>query len=136
MAAPAAGPRVRLRPLLPAEAAQVAAWCPGYNGDAQELLAVLAGEELVGAVGYRLGEPAAGWCSIGLAVVAPDRRGFGLGSEAVRALEGLAVAAGARCFRALVPESLGLAFYFWLRLGYRPQDCRAGRMAMVRCPGG
>jgi len=134
--AQAQGGRVSLRPLFPHENAQVAAWCPGYNGPADELMAVLTAEGLAGAIGYRLVEPAPGWCTLSLAVVAPERRGFGLGSEAVRALEERLTAAGVRCFRALVPESLGLAFYFWLRLGYKPDDCRDGQMVMTRCSGG
>lgn len=130
---------MRLRPLLPHERPHLAIWCPGYNGaSSQELMAVvLADGELVGALGYRLHDPREGCCTLYLAVVAPERRGFGLGSEAVRALEGqLATNVGTRCFRALVPESMGLAFYFWLRLGYQPDGCREGQMTMLRCQGG
>ncbi|MCS7276612.1 MAG: GNAT family N-acetyltransferase [Dehalococcoidia bacterium] len=139
MEALAAAPRVRLRPLLPPERPQLAAWCPGYNrAAAQELVAVLlTNDQMVGVLGYGLNDPGEGCCTFHLAVIAPDRRGFGLGSEAVRALEGhLAATMGVRCFRALVPETMGLAFYFWLRLGYAPDACRQGQMSMVRCQGG
>jgi len=130
--APTAGPRVTLRPLLPHESDALHSWCPGYNGPSGELVAVLAGEALVGAIGYRDGEPAPDWCTFYLAVVRPERRGFGLGSEAVRAVEKSMAGPGQRHFRALVPLSMGLAFYFWLRLGYRPDGVMGEHMVMVR----
>ncbi len=128
-----AGLRAHLRPLHPHETCSVLSWCPGYNGSDAELMAILLGDDLIGAIGYRVGDPGPGCCTFYLAVVVPERRGFGLGSEAVRAMERSTEVQGCRLFRALVPVSMGLAFYFWLRLGYRPDRVEGQRMAMIRC---
>ncbi len=75
----------------------------------------------VGLLEYRLNRPTPGWCTVGFIAIEPARRGYGLGSEAVRAFEEAAEARGlARAFRAAVEPGNGLGFYFWLRLGYRP----------------
>lgn len=55
--------------------------------------------------------------TFGLVAMRDDLRGFGYGSEAVRLIE---TASRAKRFRAVVAKSIGLAFYFWLRQGYRP----------------
>ena len=53
--------------------------------------------------------------------VEPRLRGLGLDSEAVRLVENDAAKRGlAHRFWACVRHEDGLAFYFWLRLGYRP----------------
>jgi len=52
--------------------------------------------------------------------LAPERRGWGHGSEAVRLLEEQMAGEGVKRVRALVPVENGLALYFWLRLGYLP----------------
>jgi GNAT superfamily N-acetyltransferase len=74
------------------------------------------------------------WVEIG-----PERRRWGLGMDAVRVLEAEAVERwDVREVRAQVPVGIGLALYFWLRLGYRPlaveavDGPRAGNMVMVR----
>lgn len=68
-------------------------------------------------------------------------RGLGLGSEAARLLEGWSRGQGTLRCEVLVPKNLGLALYFWLRLGYRPahatdQEWRTGRdgdiISMIR----
>jgi ribosomal protein S18 acetylase RimI-like enzyme len=64
-------------------------------------------------------------------------RGWGHGSEAVRLLEVEAARRGATSARAEVPVGNGLALYFWLRSGYRPDERAAGaavgdRLTMVR----
>ncbi len=57
--------------------------------------------------------------TLGFILVAPELRGLGYGSKAVRALEAEALQLGlARRFRADVDMGNGLGFYFWLRLGY------------------
>lgn len=51
--------------------------------------------------------------------IAPERRGYGAGSEALALLlEGLP--RGVRRLRAWAPGTLGLAVYFWIRHGFRP----------------
>jgi hypothetical protein len=53
--------------------------------------------------------------------VEPRLRGLGLDSEAVRLMEDDALKRRmARRFRVGVHQNDGQAFYFWLRLGYRP----------------
>ncbi|GBD14529.1 hypothetical protein HRbin25_00404 [bacterium HR25] len=133
MASPAPVSRVELRPLGPGDRERLATWCPGLAAAGQEMLVgVWEGEELRGALGYRLGSPRGGWCTFTLAVIEPARRGYGLGSESVRRLEEEAERQGARAFQALAPLELGLAFYFWLRLGYRPLVPQGQAMPMVR----
>ncbi len=74
--------------------------------------------------------------------IAPEARGRGYGTEAVRLLERWAeTERGLRRFEASVPVDQGLALYFWLRLGYRPaaaaeavwrRDGEEGTISMVR----
>lgn len=47
-------------------------------------------------------------------------RGYGLGSEAARALVRAAATHGFERVRALAPPDRGLAVYFWFRMGLRP----------------
>jgi ribosomal protein S18 acetylase RimI-like enzyme len=77
-----------------------------------------------------------GWLDVRWIELAVEHRRWGLGAEAVRLLE---VEAGqkweASTVRAHVPRDVGLALYFWLRLGYRPEGDAGGEgdtMAMVR----
>jgi GNAT superfamily N-acetyltransferase len=68
---------------------------------------------------YRAGTPLPRAAKIEFLAVPPGRRRLGIGSRAALAIEkqlrrsvdGIYVA---------VPARLGLALYFWLRLGYRP----------------
>jgi len=122
--------RVSLRPLAPDEESILRRWCPRARGT---IMALDMGGELVGAVGYLARDAA---CEMTLAVVAPRWRGLGLGSEGVRALEEALAGRGVRRFRAHVPLEAGLAFYFWLRLGYRPLKVEDGAMVMAREVGG
>ena len=84
-----------------------------------ELLAITAGDDVVGLVDYRLHEPAESWQTI--VYIAVARRGFGYGSEAVRALEERAeTSQKITSFCAEVSPRNGLGLYFWLRAGYHP----------------
>jgi GNAT superfamily N-acetyltransferase len=47
-------------------------------------------------------------------------RGYGLGSEAARLVLDATAAAGFTHVRAWAPPDLGLAVYFWFRMGLRP----------------
>lgn len=76
-----------------------------------------ADSEAVGVIAHRVDEPEKGWLAFGLVVMQEGLRGFGYGSEAVRLIE---KRSNATRFRADLSKSIGLAFYFWLRQGYRP----------------
>jgi ribosomal protein S18 acetylase RimI-like enzyme len=54
-----------------------------------------------------------------LCVDAPAR-GYGLGSEAARLLREAAAESGFTTLRAAAPPDLGLAVYFWTRMGLHP----------------
>jgi ribosomal protein S18 acetylase RimI-like enzyme len=82
-----------------------------------------------------------GWLDVRWIELAVEHRRRGLGAEAVQLLEAEAAERwGVRGVRANVPRDVGLALYFWLRLGYRPEgisdrESGSGRrdtMGMVR----
>ena len=84
------------------------------------LISLAEGEAPVGLVAVREG-PDAKAATVAFIGIEPGMRYRGLGGEAALAIErrlrgGLAVD---RVY-APVPETRGLALYFWLRLGYRP----------------
>jgi GNAT superfamily N-acetyltransferase len=54
-----------------------------------------------------------------------SERGFGAGSESVVLLAQAARAAGCSAMESWAPASLGLAVYFWMRMGFRPRFGRA-----------
>ena len=59
--------------------------------------------------------------------LAVEHRRWGLGAEAVRLLEAEAAQRwDVKEVRAHVPREVGLALYFWLRLGYRPAGVEGG----------
>lgn len=131
--------RVRLRPIKRSDFTQIEGWyddalalAHAERGleqrfvDAKEsgcdLLAIEAhGGEIIGLLDYRLHEPAQNWQTIVYIGMATGRRGFGYGSEAVRALEAWAVKSHKiTSFMAEIAPQNGLALYFWLRVGYHP----------------
>jgi GNAT superfamily N-acetyltransferase len=57
---------------------------------------------------------------IGELCVDAPARGYGLGSEAARLLRDAAAEAGFTTLRATAPPDLGLAVYFWTRMGLHP----------------
>jgi hypothetical protein len=77
-----------------------------------------------------------GWLEMGWVELGMEWRRHGLAADAVRLLEDEAVRRwDVRGVRAEVPVGIGLALYFWLRLGYRPEEPVRGErdtMAMVR----
>lgn len=52
--------------------------------------------------------------------IEPVYRGYGAGSEAARLILDAAAAQGYSLARAWAPPDLGLAVYFWFRMGLRP----------------
>ena len=68
---------------------------------------------------YETDAPLPGCARIELLAVAPERRRLGTGGRAALALERRLARSMRRAY-VLVPSRIGLALYFWLRLGYRP----------------
>jgi GNAT superfamily N-acetyltransferase len=68
---------------------------------------------------YELHTPKRDAARIDLLAVAADKRRLGIGSRAALALEKRLARPAKRIYVA-VPARIGLALYFWLRLGYRP----------------
>ena len=125
----------RLRPLREADIEPLSAWLPLAASEAgcEHWGAADALWETVGRpntlvsgkpdiesfVAYELVAPRRDAAQIVLLAVTPDRRRLGIGQRTVLSLERRLTRSAARCF-VLVPARLGLALYFWLRLGYRP----------------
>ena len=70
-------------------------------------------------VAYDAGAPLPGCARIELLAVPPERRRLGMGGRAALALE-RRLARSMRRLYVRVPSRIGIALYFWLRLGYRP----------------
>jgi hypothetical protein len=68
---------------------------------------------------YDTDAPCAGAAQVRFLAVEPGARRLGAGGRAALALE-RKLKRSARAIYVLIPEHLGLALYFWLRLGYRP----------------
>ena len=82
-------------------------------------------------VAYALDTPARGAARVELLAVAPDKRRLGIAGRAALALEKRLARSTERIYVA-VPASIGLALYFWLRLGYRPLTQREWPEALER----
>lgn len=80
------------------------------------------GEE-VGRLCYALPEP--GILVIEALEVAPEFRGYGVGSEAAGLIVEGARSHGCTRVRALAPGRIGLSVYFWTRMGFRPLHGKA-----------
>ncbi len=70
-------------------------------------------------VTFTLEAPVSGAARIDLLAVASDKRRLGIGGRAAIALE-KRLARTTKQIYVAVPSTIGLALYFWLRLGYRP----------------
>ena len=120
-----------LRPLRTADIPSLATWLPRAAADAgcerwtrEDALRNAVGREGALAaddcfLAYQLGSPQPKTANVQLLAVAPGRRRLGTGSLAALALE-KRLRPSASGIYVLVPARLGLALYFWLRLGYRP----------------
>jgi GNAT superfamily N-acetyltransferase len=66
--------------------------------------------------------------------VEPEHRGYGLGTETARLVRAFAEAGTWNELHAWAPPNLGLAVYFWCRMGLRPLhgDGPNGGLAFVR----
>jgi len=86
-------------------------------------------QEPLGLMLIALDDPEDGWATVALlAIAAPEQRD--LATEGVALLE-TNLGQKATRIRAAVPADVGLALYFWLRLGYRPAAAD-GRLWMIR----
>ena len=124
-----------LRPIRAPDIDAISTWLPpvardlGYpaweSGEGLRLSAgphdALIYDEAAGiaVLSYENASPEPDAARIHLLAVAPGRRRLGIGSRAALALERRLRASTARLY-VVVPARLGLALYFWLRLGYRP----------------
>ena len=135
----AEGPRVRLRPMRREDTHVVKALLPERDDGSGVLVICRTGDDdaPIGVLHYQPSQPSEGGATITWVALAEGERRWGLGQDAVRLFEEVAGRHGVRAFRAQVPVSLGLALYFWLRLGYRPLDIeretkRSGTLCMAR----
>ncbi len=139
------GQRLALRPLEEGDREAMMSWLKETPVDADDsLLAITSreGDSIYGVLAYRLGYPKEGWLSVETVAVEPRLSGQGYDAEAVRLLEGEALARGlASRFWAPVRHDDGQGLYFWLRLGYRPAlpdespwpgGSRSDMIAMIR----
>jgi len=137
-AAPAAGHRVALREATQEERATL-----GWEAGASILTITRPNEPTpAGAIAFTIEGDT---LTVLRMEIAPEARGWGLGSEAVRQIERWAERErGLQRFEAIIPADLGLALYFWLRLGYRPageaeaawrRDGEQGTISMIRTAG-
>jgi GNAT superfamily N-acetyltransferase len=152
--------RVTLRPVRHGDFSQIGGWYDSAKALAHseqslearfeaartsgcELLGIFDKDgEVAGLMDYRINAPADGWLTTAYIAIADGRRGFGYGSEAIRALEAkVAKLHAITNFMAEVNVNNGLGLYFWLRVGYRPataeevfwRDPREGGIiAMIR----
>jgi hypothetical protein len=136
-AADAAGLTASLSPLLESDVEAIARWYPkaivlaGSPVPLNELLdstgrrrtLVLTdgvNQRPIGLMAVAVGDPNPGWATVDLLAIArqEERDIAALGVALLEAhLRG-----EARHIRAAVPLDVGLALYFWLRLGYRPVE--------------
>ena len=96
---------------------------------------VLVGEESAGRsfLEYATGEPKRDSARVHFLAVRPDRRRLGTGHRSTLALEARLPGSITRVYIS-IPARLGLALYFWLRLGYRPLTQRARPAAPEDAP--
>ncbi len=79
----------------------------------------LADEATVGSFSVeQMAEPAA--LFVETLLIEPEHRGYGCGSDAARLLRSYAERGPWQLVRAWAPPHLGLAVYFWSRMGLRP----------------
>lgn len=124
---------MELRPIAEADLPALQAWLPETARaagcerwstlealrDARARADVLIGEGAESFLEYATNEPKRGAARVRLLAVPPDLRRLGTGHRSALALEARLPAPIKRVYVS-IPPRLGLALYFWLRLGYRP----------------
>jgi GNAT superfamily N-acetyltransferase len=123
---------MELRPLRKGDFESLSSWLPdaakamgcerladlGSLGNSHDLLVAVDGEP-AGVLQVETGAPTPDAALVRALLVAPERRRLGIGGRAALALERRLARKAKRIF-VVAPSELGLALYFWLRLGYRP----------------
>ncbi len=80
---------------------------------------VLTNDDISGFIAFQTTAPERDAAQVDFLAVAPGQRRLGIGGSMALGVERRLKSKAARLY-ALVPASIGLALYFWLRLGYRP----------------
>ena len=126
---------MKLRPLRATDIDTLSHWLPRAAAEArcerwssdgslreatgQEHIIVVSEDGPRALLEYETEAPIRGAAQIRFFAVEPHSRRLGIGGRAALALERRLTRSASRLY-VLVPERLGLALYFWLRLGYRP----------------
>ena len=112
----------RLAAWLPAvaEEAQCPRWTPpDALHEAIGGLHVLTNDDRSAFIAFQTAAPEADAAQVDFLAVVPGQRRLGIGASMALGVERRLKSKAERLY-ALVPASIGLALYFWLRLGYRP----------------
>lgn len=80
---------------------------------------VLTNDDTSAFIAFQTAAPERDAAQVDFLAVAPEQRRLGIGGSMVLGVERRLKRKAQRLY-ALVPASIGLALYFWLRLGYRP----------------
>ncbi len=80
---------------------------------------VLTNEDASAFIAFQTAAPEADGAQVDFLAVVPGQRRLGIGGSMALGVERRLKSKAERLY-ALVPSSIGLALYFWLRLGYRP----------------
>ncbi len=80
---------------------------------------VLINEDASAFIAFQTAAPEPDSAQVDFLAVAPEQRRLGIGGRMALGVERRLKKKAKRLY-ALVPASIGLALYFWLRLGYRP----------------
>ncbi len=124
---------MRLHSIRPADAERLATWLPDVAAEAgwadwadPDSLSrsvhdpqVLTDDSSTAFLAFELASPIPSAARIDFLAVSPERRRLGIGGRTALAFE-RRLRGKAKSVYASVPASIGLALYFWLRLGYQP----------------
>ena len=124
---------MRLHSIRPADAEHLATWLPDVaaqagwadwaDPDAPSRSLhdpqVLTDDATTAFLAFELTSPVPSAARVDFLAVSPEKRRLGIGGRTVLALE-RRLRGKAKSIYTLVPASIGLALYFWLRLGYQP----------------
>ena len=124
---------MRLHSIRPADAERLATWLPDVAAEAgwadwadPDPLSrsvhdpqVLTDDSSTAFLAFELASPIPSAARIDFLAVSPGKRRLGIGGRTALAFE-RRLRGKAKSVYAPVPASIGLALYFWLRLGYQP----------------